>query len=415
VLLLTPVENAPPGAPAQTPWRWAQSQDGQRVARQGQGQVSELPADAECVLVVPPARLSWQRVTLPKVAPARLRAALDGLLEEQLLDEPALLHYALAPGARPGQAERCWVAICNKAWLKSQLQALEQTGRPAGRIIPAASPQAGDSLWLESEGEQGWCIASGPQGLLVLPLQAPAGDGQASPTAPAATRQWLAALQPDAAAGELGARADAASLAVAEACWPNLKWNVAPAPERWLQQLRQGWNLAQFDLRLSARQGRGQWLPRAWRTLARDPAWRPVRWSLGALLGVQLIGLNALAWQEHRSLQAQQDEMGALLNRTFPQVRLVLDPPRQMRAELDQLRQQQGDLGAGDLESLLNALGSAGRSDGWQRLEFSPGQARLVGPAPAGEELQRLQGALRTLGWQGDPAGQEWRLSWERK
>ena len=73
----------------------------------------------------------------------------------------------------------------------------------------------------------------------------------------------------------------------------------AAAPERWLQSLRQGWNLAQFDLKLSASQRRGKWLPRAWRTLARDPAWRPVRWSLGALLGLQLLGLNLLAWQEH--------------------------------------------------------------------------------------------------------------------
>lgn len=410
MLLLTPIENALPGAPAQTPWRWAQSQDGQSVTRQGQGPASELPPDAECVLVVPPSRLSWQRVTLPKVAPARLRAALDGLLEERLLDEPALLHYALAPGARPGQAEPCWIAVCAKAWLQSQLQALEQAGRPAGRIIPAVSPQANDSMRLESDGGQTWCIASGPLGVLALPLPA-----DHAPAMPLAMRQWLVAMASGAAAPAPDACADAASLALAEACWPDRQWVMTSAPERWLRQLRQGWNLAQFDLRLAARPGRWQWWPRAWRTLTRDPAWRPVRWSLGALLAIQLVGLNALAWREHRAWQAQQDEMGALLTRTFPQVKLVLDAPRQMQVELDRLRQQQGELGTGDLESLLHALGGTGQAGGWQRIEFSPGQARLVGPSPTGAALQQLQAMLVALGWQGEPAGSEWRLSWERK
>ena len=94
------------------------------------------------MLVVPVWQLSWQRVALPKVAPARLRAALDGLLEEHLLDDTAQLHFALEPGARPGQAAGIWVAACRRDWLQAQLRALEQAGRPASRIVPAASPQA---------------------------------------------------------------------------------------------------------------------------------------------------------------------------------------------------------------------------------------------------------------------------------
>lgn len=417
MLLLTPVENASAGSAPGTVWRWAQSTDGLKPSRQGLSPVAELPPDAECILVVPVEQLSWHRVQLPRIGPARLRAALDGLLEEHLLDDPAQLHFALEPGARTGSAGSCWVAACRKTWLQAQLQALEQAQRPVGRIVPAVSPQPAEQLWLQDDAGQAWCIATGPAGVLVMPLPAsPPSDSDAAAQAiPNVLRKWLAASPPGGEARQLSASADAAHLALAEQAWPELQWSMAPAPERWLQSLRQGWNLAQFDLRLSASQRRGQWLPRAWRTLTRDPAWRPVRWSLGALLGLQLLGLNLLAWQERRGEQARNTELHTLLTQTFPQVRLVLDAPRQMQAELDRLRQQQGELGSGDLESLLAALGSSDQPAAWQRIEFSPGQAKLVGVTLGAESQQALQAALQARGWRVEPSGNDWRLDWEKR
>jgi general secretion pathway protein L len=412
VLLLTPVENALTGTAPGASWRWAQSSDGLTLTRQGQSAPSELPPAAECVLVVPPARLAWHRVRLPKIAKARLRTLLEGLLEEHLLDEPAQLHFALEPGAQAGQADPCWVAICQRAWLDAQLQALEQAGRPAGRIVPAISPQPNGQLWLQAEAEQSWCLATSPAGVLALPLDCAAA---VDPGSAAVLNQWLA-LHPVASdAPRPTASADAAHLALAERTWPTLDWSVATAPERWLQALRQGWNLAQFDLRLSASRGAGQWLPRAWRRLTRDPAWRPVRWSLAALLGLQLLGLNLLAWQAVRVERAQQRELRALLTQTFPQVKLVLDPPRQMQAELERLRQQQGALGGGDVERLLDALGRSGQGAAWQKIEFGPGQATLSGLPLDATEQQALQAALQASGWRVEPAGPDWRLSWERR
>ena len=46
----------------------------------------------------------------------RVRAVLDGLLEEKLLDDPAQLHLALDDTAEAGQPS--WVAACDKAWLQ---------------------------------------------------------------------------------------------------------------------------------------------------------------------------------------------------------------------------------------------------------------------------------------------------------
>ena len=75
----------PPGPPAD--YAFATSADGQDVATHGSAAPALLPAAGravEVVAVVPAARLSWQRVRLPRGIGARsprLRAVLAGLLE----------------------------------------------------------------------------------------------------------------------------------------------------------------------------------------------------------------------------------------------------------------------------------------------------------------------------------------------
>lgn len=411
MLLLTPAETAPTGDAAGPFWYWVLSADGQQPSGQGLSASAELPQDAECVLVVPVWQLSWQRVALPKVAPARLRAALDGLLEEHLLDDTAQLHFALEPGARPGQAAGIWVAVCRRDWLQAQLRALEQAGRPASRIVPAAGPQAGAQLWLQEEAGQSWCIAAGPAGVLASPLS----DRDRSPhLLAAALRPWLLVHPIDQKDASLMLVADAAHLGLAEQAWPDRQWTMASTAERWLQAQRQGWNLAQFDLKLSTRGRSTQWLPGAWRRLTRDPVWRPVRWSLAVLLGLQLLGLNLLAWQERRTETAQLAEQKMLLTQTFPQVRLVLDAPRQMQAELERLRQQQGELGGGDLESLLAALGASAEPVSWKSLDFSQGQVLLNGVQASAQAQQAVESALGARGWRAEISGGDWRLEWEK-
>src|SRR5512133_3539364 len=68
-----------------------------------------VPSDrqTEVIVLLPMPALSWHQVQLPKGSLARglmaergvsrLRAILDGLLEDRLLDEPAQLHLALQP------------------------------------------------------------------------------------------------------------------------------------------------------------------------------------------------------------------------------------------------------------------------------------------------------------------------------
>jgi general secretion pathway protein L len=84
-----------------------------------------------------------------------------------------------------------------------------------------------------------------------------------------------------------------------------------------------------------------------------------VRWGVGVWVAVQVLGLNALAWQESRALDAQQAALHNILKTTFPSVTLVIDAPLQMQRALDALQQQSGAVSGQDFEPLLAALASA--------------------------------------------------------
>ena len=80
-----------------------------------------------------------------------------------------------------------------------------------------------------------------------------------------------------------------------------------------------------------------------------------MRSGLAALLLLQLVGLNAWAWQQRQALAAARLAQEQLLRSTFPQVRAVLDAPLQMQRETEALRAAAGRAGDDDLEALLGA------------------------------------------------------------
>ena len=96
-----------------TEFSYALSIDGRTVARHGSAAVALLPAAAAVVLVVPARLLSWHTVRLPPVAANRVRAALEGVLEDRLLDDPVDVAFAVGPRRRPDGTAT--VAVCDKA------------------------------------------------------------------------------------------------------------------------------------------------------------------------------------------------------------------------------------------------------------------------------------------------------------
>jgi len=294
------------------------------------------------VVMVPATALSWQRVTLPPGLGrqnARLQTALQGLLEDRLLQDPAQLHMALAPQWKAG--EPAWVAVCDKSWLLQHLQSLEAARIPVQRLVPELSPPPQGTVWhaLGSE-DSGWLwCCSAEQGVNGWPVNVaqhlpPAwAEGARIQSEPGLAR-WAEQRQP-------------------------AQVQLVETASHWRAALDNGWELAQFELATRLRQRHWvrwrQQLVRWWR----QPEWRPARWGLLALLLVQLGGLNAWAWITRQQWQAQQDQWTGLLQETFPQVTVVIDAPLQMAREVERMRQGSGQRTAADLESQLHALGKA--------------------------------------------------------
>jgi general secretion pathway protein L len=173
--------------------------------------------------------------------------------------------------------------------------------------------------------------------------------------------------------------------------------------EHALRCARSTWNLRQFDLAPSRRGTRAA--SDLWRRLL-GPAWRPARIGLAGFVLVQLVGMNAWAWQQRQSIGQRRQAQEALLRSAFPNVRAVLDAPAQMTRETDQLRTAAGRPGADDLEAMLAAAASA-----WpdaqapaQQLRFEPGRLTLAAPGWGEPQLQQFRERLRPGGWRVDSA-----------
>jgi general secretion pathway protein L len=421
VLIVTPVDHLALPSAASTLMRWVRSTDGQYPAEDGESAISLLPRDEELVLALPPRALSWHRLTLPRVSGPRLRAALDGMLEDQVLTDVGGLHHALEPGGRAGQT--VWVASTERDRLRDWLRALESAGRPVARIaplmwplVPARVPGAagatrsfamdspGQLHWAHIDGEQVWLASASLLGVSCVPLR----EDQPLP---------LEALLPGVNGNGHDLRAtDAldvwlADPLVAELAERALQRPFDPVPPaQWLLRAGQtDWNLAQFDLSLSSGARRGQRWRRAWRQFRSGPQWRAARWGLAALVAAQLVGLNLVAWQERQGLQEKQAAVRDTLTKTFPQVNLVLDAPAQMQREVARLQQASGQLAAGDLESLLAAVDRAAGSNPLSpaRIGYDNGALRLSGWRANEDQVRALQQALQAGGWRAQYDGNE--------
>lgn len=366
---------------------YAFSHDGLGVSREGQAAPALLPKADQVVAVLAATDVSWHRIVCPKAPPARLGAALAGVLEEALLEDAAQLHFALAPGAKGG--DKVWVAATDRAWLSGEIASLERAGLRVDRVVPAAWPDEPASGHFAETHDGG----EGGVGGLGLALTWAHADGVASwPLQGGLARALLPQPLP----------ADARFTATAAVAAPAERWlgstvRVQSPAEHALQAARSLWNLRQFAL---APRHRGLSALREAARQFRSSAWQPVRVGLAVLIAVQLVGLNVAAWQQRSALAAKHLAMTELLRSAHPQVRAVLDAPVQMQKETDALRVAAGRPGEADFESALQAAAGA-----WpagqpvQMLGYENGLLTLATPGWSAEQIESFRDALASGGW----------------
>ena len=375
---------------------WLLSPDGLAVGQRGSSAAAALPPADSVVAVAPADAVAWHHPICPKAPANRLRAALGGLLEERLLAEDEDMHLALAP--KPVAGAPLWVAALHKPWLRRQLDALAAAGRVVDRLVPALAPQLGDAdtppaghfqtaqdgqlgladgadgpalqlAWSDTDGATSLPLAGGLARSLLPGWTARGATWSATPAAAAAAERWLGA--------PVAVRNDA---------------------EQALAAVRSPWNLLQFDLMPRHRGSLAA--GKLWQRLM-GPAWAPVRWGLLALVLVQVLGLNARAWQQRTALEQQRTAQDSLLRGAHPQVRAVLDAPLQMQRETAALRSAAGVPGDDDLETVL-AAAAAAWPDGQPpaaQLRFETGRLSLPGAGWAPPQVDALRQRLAALGW----------------
>ncbi len=361
---------------------------------------SLLPAadrSTEVVALVPASAVSWHRVELPPglhKQRARLESALQGLLEERLLDDPAQLHMALPPQWK--NSPHNWIAVCDRAWLAGHLAALDAAGITVHRIVPELTPSP-DRLQITATGDAdtGWLwMCDAQRGVWGLPLAG---------ISPAKLGLSTAELQNADILAE-----PAAVAAVSERLMLSARL-ISPA-QHWLVALQSGWNLAQFGFQTHTQARLLKAVQRTSNQLWHQPEWRMARWGLLALLLSQVLGLNAWAWKTRSDWQAQQQSWTQILRQSFPETTLVVDAPLQMQQQVARLRQGSGLLSPSDLEAMLGALGQAMPAHltapgQWQ---FETGQLRLTNWPLQVNEQTALQQALAQQGYALLAEGNAW-------
>jgi general secretion pathway protein L len=374
-----------------TLYQYVLSNDAQNRGKNGVATLSELPKADATILVVPSRALSWHQVDLPKVPKARLRAALDGILEERLLDDTNAMALALSPEVQSGKAAAsAWVAACDKVWLKSAIQAFDAAGCRITQVVPEFWPQAEAQIVVSGTAEEAWITRADAQGVMTLPLRS--GDTSGSLGA-------LLANFP----GETPILAEPAVVALAESTLSH-KVALRPQAEGLQQSATSLWELAQFEQSLSGDSQGLKSVIRQWQNFWQSPAWRPTRWGLAALLLANIVGLNVWAWQQQASLNAKRTQMNNLLTQSFPNVKTVVDAPLQMNRELMALRQATGASVAQNFESLLSAFSSSNNAVSGvfitpTAIEYIANGVNFKGVKLTGNELTMAQAKLKTLGY----------------
>ena len=368
------------------------SPDGQGLGMQSSVPVSlllqtlgeRISTVTHTIVIVPAAQLSWHRLTLPIGALAgRQRAVLEGLLEEQLLDDPAHLHFALAPHARAGVP--VWVAVCNKAWLRQAIDGLELAGLSLDRIVPETTPtEQGASLCAIGSAEEAWLLHASTQGVTRWPLTA----------ASVALLAWPS---------DAPLEAEPAVAARAEKLFGRSVALLSPG-QRAIDASQSPWDLGQLGMSVSKQTRILKRISNALSIFATSPRWRPTRWGLWVLLAVNVVGLNVRAFQEHSALNAQRLAMAAVVTETFPKVSLVIDASVQMQREINALQIAKGQTSGHSFESLLGVLMASLAMPGQPTptpttIDFSNGQLQVTGLSVNPQTWAQAQLKLQAQGY----------------
>lgn len=355
----------------------------------GVARLSEIPPAQTSIVVAPASAVHLVRVDLPDVRGGRLAKLLPLAVEEALATTPEQVHVALVEHVRGGAS---LVAVVDKAWLAAAVEALAAHGLCPARFIVETELAA---RLAAEETAHVWLVVRSPAGGFAC-----LGAGE------------IIAL-------DLGDDAGALPLALRLA--RNTHRRQGEAPDEILALSAPDTPVPDFEpwrraLDIPVRNG-GEWRPelidartaRSTDLLSGAPAGnatgmsRPVK--LAAIAAAAVLALHTLLtvgdwWRLSAAQRALRAQMETQFRELFPDAKVVVDAPLQMRRGLGRLRREAGEPDASDFVPLLAALGPVLTAEGLhtERLRYERGTLELEVTLPAGAEYDALAKRLAVPG-----------------
>jgi general secretion pathway protein L len=364
-------------------WRW-RSSSGETAT--GEGTLDNLPQSGSAPVYAwtPATETLLTRTTLPTTSRAKVTQALPFALEEQLLDDPANLHFAW----RRDDDGTLAVAVTAKEHLQAWLHALERAGLKPAALCPAtlvvpwsadcwSAAYVGDELVVRSGPIDGFTAPvtiDEPPALLVAALKERRETGRAP--------EYLIMFQPPPA---FSVDAWSTALGVPVRVENSSFWDVAGDSEPAL-------NLLQGEFEPAGEMGKRlrPWLPAA------------------IMLTLWIIGTIAFDvtewWRLHRQYESNSKEMTAILMSAFPETKTVLDPYQQMQRSMETLMAR-GGTRSNDMLVLLSRVASVSQADPRIRLrglQYSDRNLTIDITLPDAPALERVRQSLQSTGLQAD-------------
>ena len=400
--LLLSIPDLPRVDPA-TPAEWTLLDNANAVLRSGEGPLATLPRAERVVALAPVGHLLFIETALPPVAPAKRDALLRYAIEDKLTIDPSTVHAVVvgkydAPGVGGKSGTQSHVvAAIDRTWLVGVLQWLKQAGLPPESLISTAAGiavAAGEWVVVLDQ-QRGFAkradgfvynldFGAGrePPFGLTLALKE-AREHQRAPSAlvlqsmPARTRsappdtalagQWEAALGIPVRLGTPGGNNLTSLLAAARSA-----------------------NLLTGEF--APREALGKWLG----------LMQPALIALALIIGVHVVFTLIDNGRLNRERLALEQEMAQVFKTAFPAAQAIIDPPLQMRRNLDQLRRERGIPADADAQMLIARLASLmqtlpGGSATVTALNVRDGMATLDAALASADQRAHLQRAVDRL------------------
>ncbi|MFZ5524474.1 MAG: type II secretion system protein GspL [Pseudomonadota bacterium] len=322
------------------------------IEREGVTPLSELSGTIagvqRVVLILAGSDVTVLRVKVPPISPAKLKAALPGLVEEQLLCDPA--DCVIVAGALSDRLRT--IAVVQRAWLDQLARTFISFGARQIAALPAQ-----------------YCLSSQPGMVtaaihqrdtnidLTLRLSEQDGIGLVINAEPGVTSahevlHTLSTVVPAAPVTVFVSQENMHAYQKAAADTPALKERISITADNWTRWIA-GAQSAELDLMAGLGAGASPKLD-----------WHAWRWPLALAAAVLLINIGALNidwWRMKREAGSLRSAMIQIYKSAYPNETVIIDPIAQMQQKITAAKRDSGQAAADDFTSITAVFGEAWR------------------------------------------------------